>query len=60
MESHGNLDLMEKLVEDADDPKKSILFASRPVLIRNASYFIISKAISVRLSSLDYYSMVSL
>lgn len=47
MESQGNLDLMEKLVEEEDDKKKSILFATRPVLIRNSTYFVISKAITV-------------
>jgi hypothetical protein len=36
---------MGKLVEQVDDNKKSVLFASKMVLIRNSTYYILAKSI---------------
>jgi len=38
---------MEKLVEEQDDSKRSILFASKSVLIRNSIYYVLSRCIKV-------------
>lgn len=41
---------MGKLVEYEDDSKKSILFASKSIMIRNNIYYIISRCIKAGMS----------
>ncbi len=41
---------MGKLVEYEDDRKKSILFASKSIMIRNNIYYIISRCIKAGMS----------
>ena len=43
----NDLNIMEKLVEEQDDSKRSILFASKSVLIRNSIYYVLSRCIKV-------------
>jgi hypothetical protein len=39
---------MEKLVEEDDDRKRSVLFANKSVLVRKNLYYIIARCIKVR------------
>ena len=39
--------IMENLVHEDDDRKKSVLFASKHILIRNNLYYIVARALKV-------------
>ena len=44
----SDMNIMEKLILDEDDQKKSVLFASKAVLIRNNAYYIMGRVLKVR------------
>jgi hypothetical protein len=47
MGAPSKTDIMGKLIEEEDDKRKSVLFASKQIIIRKNLYYIMAKSIKV-------------